>query len=384
VVTTCRCNENGKSMCVPVRTGIHHKLTPLYRLKDQSLYNLDPNLVDMSVFVNTELFPFPPNFSNTVFYGDIIAFEDAENGRLLNTTAPVEDGPGPCVLKKGATSVLTMQPVYRTANPIVHDRPIVYGDKFVLAVAGTSYVMQVDQSGGASPLMWRESLGVLGGTGMGFRLAPVDPKKKKGDLVTYSDTVSLMYEGIGVVAVNEGDDKLYLSTSPLLMNQQEYNKYRESGMSEYTSKVFNAKHIDSPFNVYFKFKSLMKTYYCDDGTCKTVSPQDIVPAHFPGKWDKAPPPNVLSSGTYKGKGVYNHSGCWGMCDAVKPGKGTETTIMLAGDQHLPALATSPPPPLWEKNRRRNVMIVPVVIGIVVTILMIIGGILIYKRTRKSA
>ncbi len=377
--------RDGKSMCVPIRTVIHYKISPLYRLRNQSLYNLDPNLVEMSVFVNTEQFPFPPNLSNTIFFGDIISFEDAENGRALDTTSPVQNGPGPCILKKDATSVLTIHPYFRMAKTIVNDRPIVYGDKLVLAVTGTSYVMQVDQGGGINPLVWRESLGVLGGTGIAFRLAPVDPKKKRGDLVTYSDTVSLMYEGIGMVAVRSEEDNLYLSTSPILMNQKAFNKSKESGLAEYVNHTFSSKHADSPFNVYFKFKSLMKNYYCDDGgSCKTVSPGDIVPAHFPGKWDKAPPPYVLSSGTYKGKSVYNHSGCWDLCGDEKPGKGTGTTVVLAGDQHLPAFATSPLAPLWEKNKKGNMKIALVVVGIVVTILMIITGVFIYKRTRKQA
>lgn len=370
--------KNGSTMCAPMRTGIHPKLSPLYRLKNQSFYDLNPNLVEVSVFVNTNLFPFPPNFANTVFFGDVLSIEDPTTGMKLETSSIINDGPGPCVLKKNATSVLSLQPMFRTANPIVHDRPVVYGDNFILTIAATSYIMQVDPSGIQS-LVWKEALGVFGGSSLTFSIAPVDPTKKIGDLVTYSDIVSFSYSGIGLVAVRKGDNKLYLSTSPSLMSQKVYNKYKMENTNGHTKSSIST--TDAPFNVYFKFSSLMKGYYCDEGLCKTVQPHDITPAHYPGDWDHAPPSNVLSSGTYKGKGVFNHAGCWGMCDEVKPGKGKGTVIRLPGNQHLPKLDTSPPIPLWQREKKKHHW---VVISIVVaTILIMTTGIVIYIHIKKS-
>ena len=368
--------KNGKSMCVPIRTGIHPLLTPLYRLRNQSLYNFDPNFVKMSVFVNTKLFPFPPNLANAVFFGDVLELEDVENNRVLDTDIPVKQGPNEyCTLKKGATSVLTLQPVFRSANSIVHDRPIVYGDNFILVVKGTSYVMQVDASGS---LIWKDALGIAGDLNMTFYLKPADPSKNYGDIVTYSDKVAIMYNNIGIVVVNEGQNNLTLDTSSRLLGRKAYNNYIHNMSHDSDSDSDLTKSI---FNVFFKFKSLTNANYCDDGICKKVISKDIVPAPFPGKWNKAPE-NVLTSGTYKGKSVFNHSGCWGLCDVIKPGKGTGNTMRLTGNQHLPKFATSPPPPPSHK-KGSSLNIILIVISIVVTILIIIGLLLIYKHARKS-
>ena len=371
--------KNGKSMCVPIRTGIHPLLTPLYRLRNQSLYNIDPNLVEMSVFVNTLLFPFPPNLANAVFFGDVVALEDTENNRTLDTNIPLTKGSSTsCIFKKGATSILTLQPLFRSANSIVHDRPIVYGDKFILVVKGTSYVMQVNAS---DSLVWTEALGTealgVGGLNMTFYLAPADPTKNYGNIVTYSDTVLLMSNGLGIVGLNEGQNNLTLNTSSWVLNRKDYYNYKRNHMSEYS----DSERTKPTFNTFFKFKSLTNANYCEDGICKKVISKNIVPVPFPGKWNKASE-NILTSGTYKGKSVFNHAGCWGMCDVIKPGKGAESTIMLAGNQHLPKFATSPPPPPWQK-KKKTLKIIIVVIGIAVTILMIIGSLLIYKHTRKS-
>ncbi len=371
--------KNGKSICNPIVTGFHPKLTPLYRIKNQSLYNLDPNLVEMSVFVNTNLFPFPPNYANTVFYGDLLAMEDAKDGRTLDTSTIIEDGPGPCILKKGATSVINLQPLFRTVNPLVHDRPLAYGDKLILTIAGTSFTMQMNQ-GGINPLVWKESL-EIGGDNLTFILVPDDPTKKKGDLVTYSDTVSLLYPGNGMVAVNRGNNQLYVNSSPLLRNQTEYNKSKREGRKNNLPISFSHSG-KSPFNVYFKFKSLSTSYYCDEGICKPVKSKDIIPAHSPAKVVGAPSTNVLVSGTYKGKAVYAHKGCWGICNNIKFGKGNKNTIRISDNQHLPELATHSPLSSWERNKKKPRTILFVIGIVLITILILILGIMIYKHTRK--
>ena len=61
--------------------------------------------------------------------------------------------------------------------------------------------MQVDASGS---LLWKDALGLAGDLNMTFYLEPADPSKNYGDIVTYSDKVAIMYNNIGIVAVNEG------------------------------------------------------------------------------------------------------------------------------------------------------------------------------------
>ncbi len=186
--------------------------------------------------------------------------------------------------------------------------------------------------------------------------------KKIGDLITYSDEILLNYKGIGMVAMNNNQDKkiptskiLYLTTSPILMSEKEYNKY-EISMED--QDMLDIENIENSFSMRFKFESLMNAWYCDQGKCKTVPSEKIVPASFPenSNWNKIPPPYVLASGTYEGKPVFNHSGCWGMCDAVKDGKDDKKNVVtLSGNQYVPSdyLTDNPPAPLWKQTHNKN-------------------------------
>ncbi len=362
--------KNGDSICTPISTILHPYLSPLYRLKNQSYYDkIDPNIVKMSIFVNTKMYPFPPNLSNTVFFGDIVSLENVENGMTLDTDDPIKNGSGiPCILRKNATSVLMIQPDTKFTNPVIHNQPILFGDKFILSVKGSSYIMIPDSKSGINTLIWEAALGIRSEIGV-FTIASADPIKKDGDLVTYSDVITFKYQGIGGVVVNQ-DNTLYLSNSPLLVTPT----------NEHT------------LNMKFKFKSLMNAYYCDEGTCKSIDAEKIVPTKFPDKnWDNVPPSYVLASGTYKGKPVFKHNGCWGICSYIKPGPSSDKTIIsLTGDYHIPndSISTSPPSLLQKKtsnkNNNKNKTILVIVISIVITILIIIAWFLIHRNIKKSA
>ena len=359
--------KNGKSMCIPLRTGLHPKLSPVLRLRKQQLYNLDPDVVDVSVFVNSDIFPFPPNMVNTVFFGDALRLETPDGKRVLDTDIErVSKGYSePCVLRKrkegdAELSRIVLQPSNRTANAFIHNRPLVYGDSFVISIPNTSLVMQVD-SGPRGSLVWKEALGVFGGSSIRFEVSPTDPRKTAGDYVTYSDTVSLAFGGFGFVAVDDDSDKLYTTTSHKLMNHPAFVKYLEAG----------GVKKDVTFNVFFKFHSLMNAFYCEEGECKTVPVRDIEPVPYPGNfWGQLnPKSHILSAGVYKGKAVFGRPGCYGVCGDVKPGKGNKNDIItLTGDQHLGPPSTQTIPPEWD---RRSYTGLWVVISITVAILIAI-------------
>ena len=388
--------KKGKSFCAPIRTELHPKLSPLYRLRDQSIYGLDTNKVRSSIFVNTELFPFPPNLSNTVFFGDILSIMQGDMG--VDTEDALNKGEGTCVLKKSSNSFISLQPLYRTATPLTYDRPLVYGDSVAIVVSGTSLVAQLESD---NTIVWKESLGMFGINSIMFTVIPGEVNRKIGDLVTFSDTVALDYEGRGLIATNNtlSNNTLYLNDSPSLMDHSEWVTMLKSTGSNINS--MGTEQIN--FNVFFKFKSMMEGYYCDRGVCKTIPIKEITPVPFPGDWNLAPPKYVLCSGTYKGKSVYNRSGCWGICDLIKKGKKSDTgPISLSGEQHLQTLSTSDPPTAWQKknmktnmkknmktnmktNMKKNMktnMVLWVIIGIALAILIVTVAVLAYKHLRK--
>ena len=73
----------GKTVCVPIRTGIHPKLNPVYRLRKQEYYDLSPQDVEVSVFVNKDKFAYPPGLSNAIFYYDFITIQNVENKNFI-------------------------------------------------------------------------------------------------------------------------------------------------------------------------------------------------------------------------------------------------------------------------------------------------------------
>jgi len=291
------------------------------------MYNLDPDIVESSVFVNTKLFPFPPNLSNTVFFGDIFELVSIDGKTKLNTnivTNTDKEKRSKVIMDKDTISRCKLLPSIKSANHAVHDIPVVFGDKFEINSANTSFVTGVKNN----LLQWKEALGIFGGGGLTFTFIPTEPGKRTGDLVTYSDDVIISYSEGGTVSINSKNE-LYINTN-----------------NTSTTK--------------FKLRSLMDGYYCDNGQCKSVPINKITPVRYPGTWEKRPPENVLSSGTYKGNNVFNHEGCWDMCRYIKSGEKDKGTISISNSHFIP----------FPKFDKKSNLCLIVIISIVLSILIV--------------
>ena len=173
--------KNGDSICAPLRTSIHANLSPLYRLRQQEYYDLDPNEVDVSVFVNTNMYSYPPNYANTVFFRDIVTIDLHVNKELLalDTSDVIVGGAQtPLTVGKNKNSRVLLLSARHIVGDINQNHPIVYGDKIVILVAGTSYIAKVDLIKGKPILVWVEALSMIEDDNTNFTLLPVDPKKK--------------------------------------------------------------------------------------------------------------------------------------------------------------------------------------------------------------
>ena len=280
--------KSGDSICAPLKTSGHPNLSPDYRLRRQQMYNLDPDIVESSVFVNTKLFPFPPNHANTVFFGDIFELVSSDGKTKLNTNIVTNTDKAKrskVVMDKDTISRCKLLPSIKSANHAMDDIPVLFGDKFEINSASTSFVAGVKNN----LLQWKEALGIFGGGGLTFTFTPTEPGKITGDLVTYSDDVVISYSKGGTVSINSKNE-LYIN-------------------------------MDQTYTAKFKLRSLMDGYYCDNGQCKTVPINKITPVRYPGTWEMRPPENVLSSGTYKGNNVFNHEGCWNICSYSEKDQG---------------------------------------------------------------
>jgi hypothetical protein len=271
---------SGKTLCAPLNTGRHPDLNPIFRLQPQEYYKLDPALVKTSVFVNSELFPFPPNMANTVFYGDVIGLYTADKTKSLDTKELLDGNQKACILKQGDNGRLVLHPVLRFSNQIMHDLPLRYGQPFYLSVLATSYV----SIGTKNDVVWDQGLGLFTSINdqLFFSLEP-PAHKKDGDLVSYSDNFRIVHANRAMVynSNNRNTTSLHLRS----ITQQE----------------------DSHTNEQYTFVSHMVGYTCQDGHCTTVDIHKITPKdRIQGSGDNL-------AGSYKGQNVYRHKGCWSLC-----------------------------------------------------------------------
>lgn len=255
--------RSGKSICAPLRTIIHPNLSPTYQLKNQTYYGLDPKKVDVSVFINTEIFPFPPKLSKVVFYGEILSVTDKKTDKVMDTKKIIEKGEGPCIFDKSGVSTISLLPLFRTDNPLTHNRPVLYGDRCMITISSTSYVLRPKDN----RLYWEASLDAENTISNAFNFRPLSDEKNMGDFIEYTDDMLLDYRGLGIVSVNEDGD-LYLS-----------------------------RKSDDVNRIVFNLVSRMNGYYCDNGICKTIPIKDA-----------------------SDKEIYNHRLCWNLCgrDMVFP------------------------------------------------------------------
>lgn len=75
-------SKSGKKYCVPIRTAIHPFLNPALRLRQKHIH---PELEDMAswAFLNTDMYPYPPNNATTVTYQDRFLVQHVFTGRYF-------------------------------------------------------------------------------------------------------------------------------------------------------------------------------------------------------------------------------------------------------------------------------------------------------------
>jgi len=287
--------EDGRSVCVPIRTDIHPYLNPAFRLRKKSLYQKLDN-VRVSTFINTDIFPFPPESANMVFYRDIITIENPANGDTIGTETTTVEGNSLIQMGKGDDSNVQLIPDQESASQINQYMPLRYGDPFQVSVPATALrAKESDVVEGA--LEWESSTGETDVSGMAFKVVPIDGSKNIGDIVTYDDIFALQYAEYMMVVISKEHDMLFI-THTSAKNILEVNS--------------------SFFYPTFRFKSKMIGYYCDKTECKPIPIKDIE--------------TFGPAGRYKGVTVGRDKKCWGICNYLIPG--TNDTYPLS---------TSPPP-----------------------------------------
>ena len=260
--------HNGKSICVPIRTAVHPSFNPIYRLRKQSYYDIKD--VDVSVFVNTELFPNPPDLGNAIFYFDIISIKSSGKTIGVNYRQGEEN-----IVKTvhNLASNVQIIPQIHTVGTVEDDIPLKYGDRINIIVPGTNQTA----SNKANKVVWSVvPLDTAKIKDMYYIfLPPTDSDAKIGDFIRNDTPVVISYNGLngysGYINLNSQDELV----------------------------------IENDIKSTFSIISKMMGNYCDGGICQQIPVKDITPAQgVGGKY-------MDSNGNWTP--TYRHKGCWNRC-----------------------------------------------------------------------
>lgn len=257
--------ENGKTISACIRTDIYPYLNPIHRLKRKELYPELSN-VKISTFINTDIFPFPPEEANVVFFKDILNISDVENGSFVKAGNQQNS----VYLGKDSNHNLQFLQAIISSEQIAKYIPVHYGSPIQISTPETSLLLSVTHE---NKLSWKSISRLIYTKETTFKLLPLTPAKKIGDDVTYGDIFAITYDdGRSFVGVDQ--DQLTLVTDKKLLCK-------------------------------FSLNSKMTGYYCDGRECKPV---DIKDMEISGKM-----------GRYKGVTVGRDPNCWGVCKYLKLG-----------------------------------------------------------------
>ena len=184
--------KNGESVCVPVRTNIHPRLNPVFRLRDQAIY---PQLSDVEVntFVNEEVYPFPPDAANVVFYRDILTIKNAKTDDALDTQTDDQGFQGFIYMNKKDGDNIQILPASNTTSQEIQYRPVHFGDPIHFSIPATSLVARVSTEH-PDRLVWDITTGMFRGDDYSFSIVPVSGEEHKmGNAITYDDEFMIVY-----------------------------------------------------------------------------------------------------------------------------------------------------------------------------------------------
>ena len=264
------------NICVPIRTNIHDRLNPAYRLRNANMY---PELREKSVatYIDAEKFPFPPKNVNAVFFQDPFVLENVATGsrlRLLNRASdgnlvefgePQEDGD-----KGGERTVLLPQRDTMYTNQVYI--PVEYGEPVVLNVPGTSLLMRPVEH---DYMGWVSRMAVDSGDQNVIRFHRANGDPEGSNLLNYDDTVYMTYQNVFVVVFDEDKQSLRL----------EYSSYADA--------------LTKGLNVHFRLSPRIQVYHCEDGECKSLS---LAKTKMRG-----------AEASHNGNPVSRNPTCWGFC-----------------------------------------------------------------------
>lgn len=258
-------NDNEK-ICVPLKQYSQESEIPYYRMRNKNIYPQLQNATT-TVFIDKK-YPYPPNMANVMFYTDSFVLENVATGVRLGLNE--QEGIDPMVTFSNENSLYVQAvPSQISRSNLEKYVPIKNEDEFVLSVPHTALILRKKLNESEMGWIMRATVTGVPNNKLTFHV----PNKKRGELLNYSDTFYITFQGIPL-AYDENTNKLVVSSSGI-----------ENTMSKNE-------------NLFFRAIPKIQVYYCDNG-CQSVSLEET--------------DRIGDNATYKGKQVYRSPSCWNAC-----------------------------------------------------------------------
>ena len=259
------------NICVPIDINTFKNSNPVYKLRVKDIYD-EFKKSEVTTFIDTRTYPFPPNEANNVFYLDVTQLVSQKTELSMGK----EGEEPPLALFEDKSNGVNIQLLPFEFSNTLSARyiPIKYNDNIFLRVPYTNYILskiefeksfewQITQISGSSSFD-------------AFKVIHVD-NSDNNEILTYGNTFKLKYGDIYCCAIENNT----LIASSLNFEQLESRGYE----------------------TVFVFKPKMIGYYCEDGQCKSIELSKTV--------------QDMSKATYNGKEIFVTPGCYNICELEK-------------------------------------------------------------------
>ena len=275
-----RCNagyflqDDDTTYCLDLVTGSSPDVNPSIDMRNKDDF---PDTKDLSTytFINTKVFPYPPDDANIVRYNDIITLHNIETNFNLSTT---DSSKGYIVFEKNSQTKLKLLSQY--PHQLIHN--IRYGELIGMALPETNLLLRQSEYithlfAWISIVSWRvfeeDSLILIKANEN--ETLPTNPYDGKvGNYIQYGDKFHIMYNRTAFLGL-DGENKL--------------------GIFSVSKDDMISKQV--PFT--FQFIPKDNGYYCNVGKCNSISLDKTVP-NGEGR-------------RYKNQTIYRSPICFGVC-----------------------------------------------------------------------
>lgn len=280
------------TICTPLDKNHSPHTNPVYRLRSKKIYKELDN-TKIYTFINKEIYNYPPDDANLVYYRDILNIKENIKKTTLGDDNMLNIHNSVIYMGLGSDINLIIIPNKMESPQIENNLPIRYGDEIQISIPGTNLLLR-------KSINLPNSLEWLGSSFINYENEPylkIEPSpsynRKLGDFIRYSDEFLILYNELSYITVDYDTLQLKLRNT-------------------------NDKNIT---NGIFQFISKMDGYFCNNDICTSIPIMNTKP-HNDGA-------------RYKENIIYRVPNCWNNCkhirnniETVNPTKHTTINIWI--------------------------------------------------------